>query len=65
MERTIKGVRGDLKQERQIAFVNALKEIDYEKEYQQALRDIAEAMFDMTDKDFENNEVKSVENAKS
>jgi hypothetical protein len=47
MERTIKGVRGDLKQERQIAFVNALKEIDYEKEYQQALRDIAEAMFDM------------------
>lgn len=46
MERTIKGVRGDLKQERQIAFVNALKEIDYEKEYQ-ALRDIAEAMFDM------------------
>lgn len=65
MERTIKGVRGDLKQERQIAFVNALKEIDYEKEYQQALRDIAEAMFDMTDEDFENNEVKSVENAKS
>ena len=65
MERTIKGVIGDLKQERQIAFVNALKEIDYEKEYQQALRDIAEAMFDMTDKDFENNEVKSVENAKS
>lgn len=65
MERTIKGVRGDLKQERQIAFVNALKEIDYEKEYQQALRDIAEAMFDMTDEDFENNEVKSVTNAKS
>lgn len=65
MERTIKGVRGDLKQERQIAFVNALKEIDYEKEYRQALRDIAEAMFDMTDEDFENNEVKSVENAKS
>ena len=30
-----------------MAFVNALKEIDYEKEYQQALRDIAEAMFDM------------------
>lgn len=65
METTIKQVRGDLKQERQIAFVNALKEIDYEKEYQQALRDIAEAMFDMTDEDFVNNEVKSVENAKS
>lgn len=47
MERTIKGVRGDLKQERQIAFVEALKAVDYEKEYQQALRDIAEAMFDM------------------
>ena len=47
MERTIKQIRGDLKQERQMAFVNALKEIDYEKEYQQALRDIAEAMFDM------------------
>lgn len=56
MERTIKGVRGDLKQERQICFVNALKEIDYEKEYQQALRDIAEAMFDM-EFDDENNEV--------
>ena len=49
----------------EIAFVNALKAVDYEKEYQQALRDIAEAMFDMTDEDFENNEVKSVTNAKS
>ena len=55
METTIKQVRGDLKQERQMAFVEALKAVDYEKEYQQALRDIAEAMFDM---DFsENNDV--------
>lgn len=46
-----------------LSFVNALKEIDYEKEYRQALRDLAEVMFDMTDEDFENNEVKSVENA--
>lgn len=68
MERTIKGVRGDLKQEKQMAFVNALKVLDDEKMeqmYQKALRDIAETVFDMTDEDFENNEVKSVENAKS
>jgi len=61
---TVKQTRGTVG-ERQIAYVNALKAVDYEKEYQQALRDIAEAMFDMTDEDFENNEVKSVENAKS
>lgn len=53
------------KNEEMIAYVNALKAVDFEKEYQQALRDLAEAMFDMTDEDFENNEVKSVENAKS
>lgn len=53
----------DEKQEQQLAFINALKAVDFEKEYQAALRDIAEAMFDMTDEDFENNEVKSVENA--
>lgn len=41
----------------EIAFVNALKAVDYEKEYRQALRDLAEVMFDMTDEDFENNEV--------
>jgi hypothetical protein len=63
-EMTVKQTRGTVG-ERQIAYVNALKAVDYEKEYQQALRDIAEAMFDMTDEDFENNEVKSVENAKS
>ncbi|MBQ2177264.1 MAG: hypothetical protein II453_20190 [Alphaproteobacteria bacterium] len=51
------------KNEEMIAFVNALKAVDFEKEYQQALRDLAEVMFDMTDEDFENNEVKSVENA--
>lgn len=50
----------DLKQERQLSFVEALKAMDYEKEYERALKDIAEVMFDM---DFtENNEVKSVEN---
>lgn len=52
----------DTKNDEQLAFVNALKAVDYEKEYRQALRDLAEAMFDMTDEDFENNEVKSVEN---
>lgn len=56
MERTIKGVRGDLKQERQIAFVNALKALDEDKElnemYDRALRDIAETVLGM---DFENN----------
>jgi RecB family exonuclease len=34
----------DDKQERQLAFVEALKAVDYEKEYQQALRDIAETV---------------------
>lgn len=34
----------DLKQERQLSFVEALKAVDYEKEYQQALRDIAETV---------------------
>lgn len=34
----------DNKQERQLAFVEALKAVDYEKEYQQALRDIAETV---------------------
>ena len=45
----------DLKQERQLSFVEALKALDYEKQYMQTLKDIAEVMFDM---DFsENNEV--------
>ena len=45
----------DLKQERQLSFVEALKAMDYNKEYERALKDIAEVMFDM---DFsENNEV--------
>lgn len=52
----------DSKQEVQLSFVEALKGLDYEKQYQQALRDIAEIMFDMTDEDFKNNEVKSVKN---
>lgn len=51
MERTIKETRGELKTERQIAFANALKALDEDKEMQQmyemALRDIAETMFDM------------------
>lgn len=34
----------DDKQERQLAFVEALKAVDFEKEYQQALRDIAETV---------------------
>ena len=46
MEKTIKETRGTVG-ERQTAFVNALKAVDYEKEYQQAFRDLAEAMFDM------------------
>jgi hypothetical protein len=47
----------DLKQERQLSFVEALKAMDsmknddlvmdYEKEYERALKDIAEVMFDM------------------
>ena len=54
MEKTIKETVGTVG-ERQTAFVNALKAVDYEKEYQQALRDLAEAMFDM-EFDDENNE---------
>ena len=43
------------KNEEMIAYVNALKALDYNKEYERALKDIAEVMFDM---DFsENNEV--------
>ena len=61
-EMTVKQTRGTVG-ERQMAYVNALKAVDYEKEYNQALRGLAEVMFDMTDEDFENNEVKSVENA--
>lgn len=54
-ETTVKQVRGVRSDEYQTAFVKALEAIDYEKEYQQALRDIAEAMFDM-EFDDENNE---------
>lgn len=59
----------DTKNDVEIAFVNALKALDADKEYEfeqmylKALRNIAEVMFDMTDEDFDNNEVKSVENA--
>lgn len=60
-EMTVKQTRGTVG-ERQIAYVNALKAVDYEKEYHQALRDLAEAMFDMTEEDFKNNEVKSAKN---
>lgn len=52
----------DSKQDVQLAFVNGLKGVDYEKQYELALRDLAEVMFDMTDEDFKNNEVKPVEN---
>lgn len=56
MERTIKGVRGDLKQERQIAYAAALKALDEDKElnemYYRTLRDIAETVLGM---EFENN----------
>lgn len=70
-EITVKQTRGTVGErhtltrtnDEEIAYVNALKAVDFEKEYQAALRDIAEAMFDMTDEDFENNKVKSVENA--
>ena len=69
MECTIKETRGELKTERQIAFANALKALDEDKElnemYENALREIGRDLFDMTDEDFKNNEVKSVENAKS
>lgn len=65
-EMTVKQTRGTVG-ERQMAFVNALKAIDEDKEmqlmYENAMKDLARAMFDMTDEDFENNEVKSVENA--
>lgn len=42
------------KEEIDIALVNAFKAVDYEKEYQKALRDLAKVMFDLDD---ENNEV--------
>lgn len=65
-EMTVKQTRGTVG-ERQMAFVNALKAIDEDKEmqlmYENTMKDLARAMFDMTDEDFENNEVKSVENA--
>lgn len=57
----------DEKQEQQLTFINALKAIDEDREmqlmYENSLKDLARAMFDMTDEDFENNKVKSVENA--
>ena len=53
----------DTKNDEQLAFVNALKYIDYEKEYQQALRDIAETVLGV---EFdENNEVIVEPNAES
>lgn len=62
-EMTVKQTRGTVG-ERQMAFVNALKAIDEDKEmqlmYENTMKDLARAMFDMTDEDFENNEVKSV-----
>lgn len=62
-EMTVKQTRGTVG-ERQMAFVNDLKAIDEDKEmqlmYENTMKDLARAMFDMTDEDFENNEVKSV-----
>lgn len=55
-ETTVKQVRGVRSDEYQTAFVEALKAVDYEKEYQQALRDIAETVLDIEFDD--NNEVK-------
>lgn len=66
MEKTIKETRGTAG-DYQVAYVNALKALDedkilrpiyerLERDYQQALRDIFETVFDMTDEDFENNE---------
>lgn len=55
-ETTVKQTRGVRSDEYQTAFVNALKAVDYEKEYQQALRDIAETVLDIEFDD--NNEVK-------
>lgn len=56
----------DRKQDIQLAFVNGLKAVDNEKElteeqrwdlwYEAELKALAEAMFDMTDKDFYNND---------
>lgn len=43
-----------------LCFVNALKAVDYEKEYETALKDLAEAIFDM---DFQNNDVEPLNNA--
>lgn len=37
----------DSKQDVQLAFVNGLKAVDYERQYELALRDLAEVMFDM------------------
>lgn len=53
-ETTVKQVRGVRSDEYQTAFVEALKAVDYEKEYQQALRDIAETVLDI---EFDDNNV--------
>ena len=47
------------KQERQLAFVEALKAVDYEKEYETALKDLAEVIFDLD----VNNDVEPINNA--
>ena len=60
MNMTVKqtvGVAGEMQtlsrtNDEEIAFINALKAVDYIKEYQQALRYIAETIFDM---DFDGN----------
>lgn len=44
------------KNEEMIAYINALKAVDFEKEYQSALRDIAETILDI-EFDDDNNEV--------
>lgn len=43
-EKTVKQTRGTVG-ERQMAFVEALKAVDFEKESMQVLRDIAETVF--------------------
>jgi hypothetical protein len=50
------------KEEVKIAFVHALKAVDRMKQREAALKEFAKVMFEMTDQDFENNQIMSVEN---
>ena len=50
------------KEEKQIAYINALKAVDRMKQREAALKEFAKVMFEMSDEDLLNNEVKSDEN---